>query len=482
MGTGDCVLLNKLWAKLWDSSSGLYLPTVLKNGYTGGGLNIPSLDPYNVSAMLAQSLGKISGKDYSITINSGILTGLSDVTKGSFSCNDSNPSATTFQFGLNFNKLELKGGFHLEVSGIKACALETVSFFTGGPSLKSAVVDYLVNKEGLEVGAADVRVDLARTYRDGELQSSANGQVLVGSYYLNQDTINECLADSVDSNAVAFVSALKSSESKTMATQSYSSTNDYNNHKSANTLLSADNYALPTSTSNQSHANSTNGFLSAWSINKWYKEGQKDDRYYKLLTSQTTYYNNVNQSYKDNPTASSNVPGVLGIVQTSNQPVAPSGVSITHSNDVNLSMGNLPEDAMPIIDHKGDLIAYTQLMYDENNLVAEDSVNEDLGSYAFSGTYTITLNQVKLNATNSFTFDSTTGEGIIAVTSLNGSSSSVDSNITANKGSSFFNDVLNWFTKPYIKDAIQTHVFQDLGKQSTRDDLGKYLTHAINNL
>jgi hypothetical protein len=360
MGSGDCTLLNAVWTLLWDPASGpWYLPTILQNGLDADGFKIPPLDRIDVPEFPSVELFKDDVLGHvSIALDKGVVIGVPDCGNLGLSCNDNDPDKTTFTAAMRFNHLVFKGNYLVTSGGLVGCAMSTAAFFLGGGLASALVAAGAGNPENVEA-----QLDLARAYRDTSLQANPdgtpnrNGQLMVGTYYLHQDTVNEIVDDSANMNVRTLLTAPAAQQMSTQVTMAAQG-------------QQGDGLGVPLPSNGQPAFNINNS-IAAVCMAKVIGHNDPDHRYIELLTDQTAFYNSVVWTQKNQPAETHTVDGVLQVVRTADPEHTTGGSGganirmITEKErqqlDAETLAARVPEQAMPIYDPEGRLLAFVTL-------------------------------------------------------------------------------------------------------------------------
>lgn len=486
MPSGDCVLLNKLWSYIWDPKSGkYYVPNVLQNGLSIGGTNIPSLASVSIGDLPAISLftEKALGS-LSITLKGTQLAGLPNVQKGSYSCDDSNASVTKLAFTLIFGQLNFSGSYDVMATGVTGCALGSAAFFLGGGLADALPLGLAAAGDG----DVEAQLNLARFYRDGPLQTNPdgsanqNGQLMAGTYYLHQDTVNEIISDAGNQNvrsALTATSAGQMSQQITLAAQSYKDN-------------PAQQQPLP---GQPGAAFNVNNSIAVVCMQKISGGQDRDGRYSALLTDQTRFYQSVVWAKRNQPQDVTNVGGVLGVVRTTSPVQATQGSGSAQIHRIASRMmlvestgmppaGSVPEKAMPVYDPQTrEIFAFVTL---DGPVLARTPPNRSrFGAplVDLPGTFLDGFSNVSASVAASVT---ATGSTItVKVTSLLVQLPAVDIKLTYSGGGwdpSLFEKVENAVANSNaLKNMLTAKISGELGGQHVLDTLSQYLTTAANN-
>jgi hypothetical protein len=490
-GAFNCTGLRTLWELIWEPTGAFYLPMVFQNGVQIGNLNIPPLAQVKVGDLPETTLFKEPVLGYIKFQTTGCtLTGLPTIAKGAFDCVDTKPGETVVTLGLSFSQLQYSGNFIVKSGGLTGCALSTAAVLLGGGTLApGALAAGAVALPDEDVAA---QLDLARAYRDGVLQqnddgsSNPNGQLMVGAYYVNQDTINEIISDNGNVNVHATLTA---PPAKQLSAQVTTATQGYQDDPNQN-------HPLP---ENGAPGFNVNNAIAAVCIQKIVSHQDPDGRYLALLTDQTNFYNTVTWAQANDPGKVKSVNGVIELIQKTDPNVAglDDGASarinlISPAEQLRLAGGEavaavVPARSMPIYDPvHGGLQAYVTLDGPAGLRATRTPRPATLGELGdLNGTFTDTLTNVSLQATLGLSVDKDT-KFKVEVQKLTGDVGHLDIVLKSSGGgwsTSLFDQVQNAIANTgFIKDTFILLLRAAVGQQAVRDQLSDTLTAAINNI
>lgn len=194
-GSPSEYLLRLAWKRLWKKGTPYYLPTVIAEGVSKDGHDVPPLSPVPV-----QNIGPLDIVDapvigtLSVEMTDNQLKGLQNIEDGGFTYDDTNQ---TFSAALKADgALEFSGNYQIYSSSkATACAINAAHTVlggggagAGGSGAGGANADVDENDDAN--GNSDPSdLDVARDYRTRLLQSE-NGQTLVGTYYDNNEAMS----------------------------------------------------------------------------------------------------------------------------------------------------------------------------------------------------------------------------------------------------------------------------------------------------
>ncbi|MEU9059812.1 hypothetical protein AB0D13_13350 [Streptomyces sp. NPDC048430] len=178
----DCDLVARLWQLLNSPSSGeWYLGSIIKNGLRvpALGIDIPPFPDVAIGDIPQQTMFDWAAEHLGIAMSDTVLTGLGTFSGGDVVCEPVSGTETDVTLTLQFSRVDFYGGYDVGASGLTGCALAYAAAQLGYPPSSAG--------EG-----GDPRLELAAWYRDDPrgLGQSENGKVLVGTYYLHEDTID----------------------------------------------------------------------------------------------------------------------------------------------------------------------------------------------------------------------------------------------------------------------------------------------------
>lgn len=218
----DCNLINLLWKSLLNNpDSNWYLGNIIRNGLSDPliGVNIPPFPSISVGDIPTQTMFNQYPWGYiGISMSNSDLSGLGSYSGGSLVCTPISGTETTIDFTFNFNSVVYSGNYDVGTSGVVGCAIATGAAILGYNVGSSAALAATENNQQL---------DLAAWFRDNQqngLQASDNGQLLVGTYYLHQDTI-QTVTTASNNYAAQYRQLLAAQQSTSDAV--YQSTNYY---------------------------------------------------------------------------------------------------------------------------------------------------------------------------------------------------------------------------------------------------------------
>lgn len=182
----DCDLVARLWALLDDPTSGeWYLGSIIKNGLKVPelGIDIAPFPTVDVGDIPEQTMFDWALEHLGVSMAATVLKGLDSFTGGNLQCTPVGATETDVRLTLDFGQLTYVGDYTVGASGVTGCAIATAATLLGNPP-----------GAGVTAGEnPDTRLELATWYRDDPqgLPRSENGQILVGAYYLHEDTIEK---------------------------------------------------------------------------------------------------------------------------------------------------------------------------------------------------------------------------------------------------------------------------------------------------
>lgn len=484
----NCASLKGLWGLMWKPSGAFYLPNVLQNGVNLPGFQLPSLAQVNAGDLPATTLFNEPVLGY-ITFQTSncTVTGLPTITQSGFACDDSVPGQTSVTVNLGFSQITYSGNFTVSAGGAVGCALASAATLLGGGSSLTALAAGIAVADDSSVPD---QLALARFYRDGPLQSNAdgsanlNGRLMVGTYYLHQDTVNEIISDPTNQNvqvALTASSARQMSQQVTAAAQSYKDN-------------PGQQHPLPALSKPGFDVNNAIAVVCMQKINNHQDPG---GRYSALLTDQTRFYQSVVWAQRNRPQDVASVGGVLGIVQTVD-PATTTGNGTarihlpTAAQRIRMAYGEphesvVPPDAMAVTDPvSNELIAYVTLDGPPDVRRQASLRTPRLGAMAdLHGSFSDTLSDIGIEATLSLAVDAQ-NQFQIGVTRMNVSIGGLSIKLaTTDHGwaPGLFDKVENAIANAsFIRDAFVLLLQEALSQQAVRDQIGQALTGAINHL
>ena len=228
-GSGDCVLMNLVWKLIWNPSSELYLPRVIKQGLKDStfGIDIPPFDTVNIGDLPEITMFKEPVLGYmKLYLTSSQLSGLGTVSKGTLSCDDTNPDKTIFTITLPFGRLEFSGKYGVSAGGgIGGCAIAAGAAILGGDAMSGTGVSLLALPGD---DPADQNIEQSLWYRQ-PLSKHENGQLLIGAYYQN----NPAIYDLVNEPGSLLAKSMKLADVHSTTQQVNSATSYYYNQQNA---------------------------------------------------------------------------------------------------------------------------------------------------------------------------------------------------------------------------------------------------------
>ncbi|MER5617989.1 hypothetical protein [Streptomyces sp. NPDC002215] len=177
----DCDLVARLWQLLNSPASGQwYLGSIIRDGLRvpALGIDIPPFPVVAIGDIPEQTMFDWAAEHLGIAMSATVLSGLDTFTDGTAECRPVSSTATDVTLTLRFGRILFSGAYDVGASGLTGCALATAATLLGNPPSSAG-------------DSADPRLELATWYRDDPhgLGQSENGKVLVGTYYLHEDTI-----------------------------------------------------------------------------------------------------------------------------------------------------------------------------------------------------------------------------------------------------------------------------------------------------
>lgn len=186
----DCDLVSLLWTLLDTPSSGeWYLGSIIRNGLHVPelGIDIAPFPTVEVGDIPEQTMFDWALEHLGISMSDTELEGLDTFTRGQVVCTPASATETDVTLTLRFDRIVYKGSYDVGASGVTGCAIATAATLLGNPPATTGA------RPGADGGSDDRRLDLATWYRDDPegLPQSENGKLLVGAYYLHEDTIEK---------------------------------------------------------------------------------------------------------------------------------------------------------------------------------------------------------------------------------------------------------------------------------------------------
>jgi hypothetical protein len=180
-------IVEDAWARLWNQVKypNYYLPTAILNGIQANGIIVSPLGNLELTqlgpfAMFSEPvLGSIS-----LVFNSNTINGLQTM---------SNQGIVVSTDGLSFTAtvgvqaLAVSGDFEVEATGLSVCAVDSV--WALGQIFDRDAAATSPNPDD------DPGIRQAKSYRAKLLAQGPNGQMLVGTYYDNNDVYNDIAND-----------------------------------------------------------------------------------------------------------------------------------------------------------------------------------------------------------------------------------------------------------------------------------------------
>lgn len=182
IGDGDGnvpeAILKIIWGMLWNKNGPFYLPNLIANGGDSigplGDRPVKDLGPFAL-------FDKDPWGTVSISLKDANVSGLSTIGDGGFTFDS---STQIFTAKLNFQQVNYNGRYVIDGSGLAGCAVAGVTGLLGLFPGRGAAA----SEHGSEFD--DEHIVLARNYQS-QLVNSPAGLSLVGSYYDNNDAMNE---------------------------------------------------------------------------------------------------------------------------------------------------------------------------------------------------------------------------------------------------------------------------------------------------
>ncbi|MBX9813373.1 MAG: hypothetical protein K2X76_01585 [Sphingomonas sp.] len=177
-------LLKQAWKLLWKPGTPYYLPTVLVDGASGDGHQVPPLGNRPVPDLGPFGLfGDSTFGEVNLSLSHGQIGGLGSAADGGFTYDE---TTAIFTATINWQGLSYAGDYAVTGNGLVGCAA------AGAAGLMKVIPAHDTQVEAVELGAGedDPRLQQARDYRDKLVQTPA-GLELVGTYYDNNWAMNE---------------------------------------------------------------------------------------------------------------------------------------------------------------------------------------------------------------------------------------------------------------------------------------------------
>jgi len=349
--------------------------------------------------------------------------------------------------------------------------MSTAAFFLGGGLAEALVAAGASSPEDVEQ-----QMDLARAYRDHSLQANdngtpnRNGQMMVGTYYLHQDTINEVIQDGANVNVRARLTAKPAQDMSTQVTLAAQG-------------QQGDGIDVPLP-SNGAPAFDINNSIAAVCMSKIIGHKDPDDRYFELLTDQTAFYNSVVWAQKNKTSDTKTVTGVLDVVRTADPEQTTGGSGGANIKVVPAEARasvQVPEQAMPIYDEDGGLLAYVTLdgpqRRAQRTITSPDGVGAPL-----PGTFLDKFSSVSAEMTATMKLNG--DQFVVTVDALIVTLPAVEFVLTYTGGGwskELFTKVVNAVANCNgLKNAVTTRISSLLNDEDTRSWLSNVLTTQLN--
>lgn len=179
----DCDLVARLWQLLSsdEPDNKWYLGAIIKNGLhvPALGIDIPPFPDVAIGDIPEQTMFDWAAEHLGIAMSGTVLSGLDTFSGGNVVCQPVSGTETDVTLTLQFARIAFYGGYDVGASGLTGCALAYAAAQLGYPPSRAG-------------DSADPRLELATWYRDDPqgLGRTENGKILVGTYYLHEDTID----------------------------------------------------------------------------------------------------------------------------------------------------------------------------------------------------------------------------------------------------------------------------------------------------
>ncbi len=463
--SADCVLVGKLWSFIWNSKSGdYYLPNIIKNGLRAEGFSIPPFSTIDVGDIPKITMfDKKPWGSVAISMSHTTLSGLDTASKGSLACKTSDGD-TTVTLSINFGDLLYRGGYEVSSSGLAGCAIGTA-------------YNYLHFLQEAVAGS-DNDLDLARWYRDDTehgLPSSENGRLLLGAYYLHQDTIQSLMTSSVNPFTPNFKSNLGSKATGKTAGAVQTATHYYKGQNTQSALekaITADDPAEAAPTIG-SIGQYTGGFTDAVYLTlaaHWAKENAlseaEENEYESLLNSMANFR--------------------CAVLYVQNQTGKPVTTAEVLDHVKNAPLGALQcDDPMPIYDPEtGEIIEsiYPQPLDRERLLEAYEARGVPEKKFDYHGSF----NDQGQSVTATLSVEFKTVNSKLNATAKSAKIKIGDLHITLNDWSgpdSLFNKVNDWIANTgFFQDTLKSKLNGALNSSKVLGDISDALNAGLRKL
>ena len=473
-GSGDCALFNLVWKLIWDPTSELYLPNVIKNGLNDPslGINISPFNTVDIGDFPEITMFKEPVLGYmKIYLSDCQLEGLGSITKGTLQCNDSSSDKTTFTVTFPFSLLDFSGKYGVSAGGgIAGCSIAAAAAILGGDAYSPFPAAPLTLSDDDPVNQ---NIDQSLWYRQ-PLSDHENGQLMLGAYY--QD--NPAVYDLVNEPGSLLAQSMKLADVKTTTDQVNMATTWY--YKQQNGLEAEDDEAPQIGTSEQY---ASGGLPSAYALamaRQKVNSGQDPDGRYARLVQHIIHFTGSITYYQKQYPGTQPIGGDGGVLDN---------IAKADPEEVNeFVMNNGP---YPVIDMKnGGIKEYI----DPEPLDPEElkkvyalksaSWKTGEGSGKVDGTFTDTGINVTLSVSGNLT--ETTDSGVqCAITNISSSIQNIRIHLSQEKGwwPGLYDKVTNWLANTgFVTNMIKDKLNDQLNSQDMKDKLAEIINGGLKKL
>jgi hypothetical protein len=473
-GSGDCSLLNLLWTKLlWNPTSKYYLPTIIKSGLDDStfGIKIPPFSTIDIGTLPEITMFKEPVLGYmKLNMINTKLSGLDTVSKGTLGCTDTDPAKTDFTITLPFGKLDYSGGYGVDAGGgIGGCAIAAGAAILGGKATDS-IASYLATAGSDDPVTQNIEQSL--WYRQ-PLSNQANGQMMVGAYYLS----NPQVYDLVNEPGSMLAQGMKAGNVAQTTTEVNTATTYYHNQQ--NGLATAEGTAPEIGTVEQYSSGALPSAYTVIMCNQKINSGQDPDGKYAKLKNHVIHFTNATKYYNTKHTGTQPIGGTGGVLE---------GIAAIDPNDVHdYVMNNGPYE---IVDPRTkEIVEY----YEPQPLDMEElqvayamkaaSWNSAESSGGVDGTFTDTGISVSLTVSGNLT--AATGGGVqCAITEIKSIIGDLHIKLSQEAGwwPGLYDKVTNWIANSFMTSTIKDKLNDQLNSKDMRDKLAEIINGGLKNL
>ena len=463
-----CWLVNFVWQQMWTPASEFYLPTAAKNGLKIPelGVDIQPFDIIKVGDLPELTMFKEPVLGYmKILLSNAQVSGLDTAQKGTITCQENDNGSVTLDLSLTFRKIIFSGDYNVSAGGgIVGCTIAAAAAILGGSAS-------LLTADPGALSSVDQNINLALWYRS-PLAESDNGQILLGAYEEQDDTIYDLQQEPNNpfNQALTASNVQSTTSAVTEATQYYQA-------QQTDQLREAQlNDAPPTIGTTEQYASGQlpYAYLIAMARAKVRNNEDPDNRYAKLEPAMTHYLGAIDYVQKnypgEHPVGGDN--GVLQIIANSDPQAIHDHVMAQGTFDL---VNPENQDLIVSVEPKPLDYSYYQKVYQQSaGSFRTDTIAASNNSV--DGTFEDEGVNVSLKAT--ITLSGNLGDNPqVDVSALSAEIGALNIKLqqTAGWWPGLYDKVTNWIANTFVTDILKSHINDALASQSIRDSFAEIL-------